>query len=179
MHSIQKNIYLWSDNTKKLKTMEIVLDILAILCVVVGIAGCIIPLLPGPPICCVGILLARWAGADISTEMLIIWAVVAVGVTLIDNFLPVVMTKKFGGSKAATWGSTIGIVVGLFLGPVGIILGPFFGALVGELIHDRSSSAKAFKVAFGSFAAFVCGTGIKLVAAVYMSVSVFKFVFGA
>lgn len=154
-----------------------VFEILAIICAVIGVAGCVIPILPGPPICYVAMLLCLWGGAEFTTQSLVLWAVVAVAVTLLDNFLPVIMTKRFGGSKAASRGAMIGIVVGLFGGPVGLLLGPFFGALIGELTHDGSNSARAFKVAFGSFAAFICGTGIKLVAAIYMTVEIWKAIF--
>lgn len=61
------------------------------------------------------------------------------------------------------------IFAGFFAGGlVGVILGPFFGAVIGELIHDRSDSAKAFRSGFGSFLAFIAGTGLKLVAAIWM-----------
>ncbi len=154
-----------------------ILEIVALLLSVVGVVGCVVPILPGVPICYVGILLCQWVEPIFSTEQLVLWGVAAVGVTLLDNFLPAVMTKKFGGSKAATRGSLVGIVVGLFAGPVGIILGPFFGALIGELTHDGSNSARAFKVAFGSFAAFLCGTGVKLVVAIYLTAKIFGVLF--
>lgn len=153
------------------------LGILALVCAVVGVVGCVAPILPGTPICYVAILLCQWAGAGFTTEELILWAAIAVVVTLIDNFLPVWMTKRFGGSKAATRGSMIGIIVGFFGGPIGLILGPFFGALIGELTHNGSDSARAFRVAFGSFAAFICGTGIKLIASIYLTAKVVAFVF--
>lgn len=154
-----------------------ILEIVALLLSVVGVVGCVVPILPGVPICYVGILLCQWVEPIFSSEQLVLWGVAAVGVTLLDNFLPAVMTKKFGGSKAATRGSLVGIVVGLFAGPVGIILGPFFGALIGELTHDGSNSARAFKVAFGSFAAFLCGTGVKLVVAIYLTAKIFGVLF--
>ncbi|MBE6200782.1 MAG: DUF456 domain-containing protein [Rikenellaceae bacterium] len=153
------------------------LEILGLICALVGVAGCVVPILPGTPICFVGMLLCQWAGAGFSTDTLIVWAVVAVAVTLLDNFLPVLMTKRFGGSKAASRGAMVGIIVGFFAGPLGLILGPFFGALIGELTHDGSDSARAFKVAFGSFAAFICGTGIKLAASIYMTIEIWKAIF--
>ena len=65
--------------------------------------------------------------------------------------------------------ATVGMIAGFFAGGlVGVILGPFFGAVIGELIHDRSDSAKAFRSGFGSFLAFIAGTGLKLVAAIWM-----------
>ena len=153
------------------------LGILALICAVVGVVGCVVPILPGTPICYVAILLCQWAGAGFATNDLIVWAAIAVIVTLVDTYLPVWMTKRFGGSKAASRGAMVGIIVGFFAGPIGIILGPFFGALIGELTHDGSDSARAFKVAFGSFAAFICGTGIKLAASIYMTIEIWKAIF--
>ncbi len=154
-----------------------ILEIVALVLSVVGVVGCVVPILPGVPICYVGILLCQWVEPIFTNQQLVLWGVAAVGVTLLDNFLPALMTNKFGGSKAATRGSLIGIVVGLFAGPIGIILGPFFGALIGELTHDGSNSARAFKVAFGSFAAFICGTGIKLVVAIFLTAKIFGIIF--
>ena len=153
------------------------LGILALICAVVGVVGCVVPILPGTPICYVAILLCQWAGAGFATNDLIVWAAIAAIVTLVDTYLPVWMTKRFGGSKAATRGSMIGIIVGFFAGPLGLILGPFFGALIGELTQNGNDSARAFKVAFGSFAAFICGTGLKLIASVYLTIKVVNFVF--
>lgn len=153
------------------------LGVLALVVSMVGVIGCVAPILPGTPICYLAVLLCQWEGAGFSTQSLVWWGILAVVVTLIDNFLPVLMTKKFGGSKAATRGSMVGIVVGFFAGPIGLILGPFFGALIGELTHNGSDSARAFKVAFGSFAAFICGTGLKLIVAVFLTAKVVGFVF--
>jgi len=74
------------------------------------------------------------------------------------------MTKRFGGSRAAAIGSFLGLLVGMFFfPPFGLILGPFLGAFAGELINSNSNGAKAFKVALGSFIAFLAGSGAKLV----------------
>jgi uncharacterized protein YqgC (DUF456 family) len=145
--------------------VDIFLAITAILCALVGIAGSIVPALPGPPVSWVGLLLlsfTRWY--DRPSEFLWIWLAVVVVVTILDNFLPVVMTKKFGGSRAATWGTVIGIIVGMFFGPWGLILGPFLGAYLGELVGNRSEGAHALRVATGAFIAFIGGVGIKLIA---------------
>ena len=73
------------------------------------------------------------------------------------------MTQKLGGSKAAVTGSTIGLIAGFFIGPVGIILGPFIGALIGEMIHNHGNSEGTFKAASGAFIGFLTGTGIKMI----------------
>lgn len=164
-----------SDNNT---TMDIFLAILAIVLVIIGVVGSIVPVIPGPPLAYLALLLAKWSHyADYSNEFLITWAVITIVVTILDYYLPIFFTKKFGGSKYATWGATIGLVIGLFLGPVGIILGPFIGAYVGETIHDRSDNAKVWKVAFGSFVAFIFGTGLKLVSSIMMAYQVFKGIF--
>lgn len=158
--------------------MDIFLSILAIICVLVGVIGCIVPILPGPPIAFAGLLLANWTSyTDFSTEWLVMWGAITVAVTIIDYYLPVWFTKKLGGSKQATRGATIGIIVGMFFMPLGVILGPFIGAFIGEMFHNREDNAKAFKVAFGSFIAFISGTGMKLVAACMMAFYVIKGIF--
>ena len=87
--------------------------------------------------------------------------------------LPGYFARLVGGTRAGSIGATVGMIAGFFAGffaggLVGVILGPFFGAVIGELIHDRSDSAKAFRSGFGSFLAFIAGTGLKLVAAIWM-----------
>lgn len=154
--------------------MELFLQIVAALFIVIGVLGSILPAIPGPPICFVGLLMVQWATGAYETNYLLMWGAIVVIVTVLDNLLPIWFTKKFGGSKKAMWGATIGVVIGLFLGPVGIILGPFLGALAGELLHDNSDSTRAFRAAFGSFAAFIFGVGLKLVCCVAIAVPIVK-----
>jgi len=81
-----------------------------------------------------------------------------------DYILPSIMTKKFGGSNAASIGSFVGILAGIFFFPPwGMIIGPFLGAFTGELIHSRADGKKALKAASGAFLAFITGTGAKLI----------------
>ena len=150
--------------------MDTVLLIIACLLLLAGLAGSILPVLPGPPLGYVGLLLLKLSGyADFSSRFFIVWAIVVVAVTLLDYFLPAWMTRIFGGSRAATIGSSIGLVVGIFLlPPLGMILFPFVGALVGELIADSENIGKAVRVAFGSFSAFIFGTGAKVAVSVIM-----------
>lgn len=146
--------------------METFLAIAAILLAVIGAAGCIVPVLPGVVLSYGGLLCAFFReGSTLSTTLIWIWLVVVVIVSLVDYFLPAYMTKIFGGSRPATIGATIGAVCGFFFGPLGIIVGPFFGAVIGELMNQRDDLNRAIKVGLGSFLSFIVGTGIKLIAA--------------
>ncbi|MBE5034437.1 DUF456 domain-containing protein [Gallalistipes aquisgranensis] len=153
--------------------MDTLLIILAVLCAVTGIAGSILPVLPGPPVSYVGLLLVHWAGrGEFSTQFLLTWLVVTAAVTLIDYLIPPYLTRLTGGSKAAARWSLAGMLAGIFIvPPVGMIGGMFLGALLGELYSHRAENRdlwKALKVAFGSLLGFVLGTGIKLVSAGFM-----------
>lgn len=144
--------------------MEIALLVFAILCAVIGVLGCILPGLPGPPISYVGMLLLQWSGyVHFSTTALVVWAILVVFVSVADFFLTPVMTRKFGGSKAGSWGALIGMFVGFFIAfPVGPLLGPFVGALIGESCFSKKDTPSAINAAFGAFISFFVGIGIKL-----------------
>ena len=152
---------------------SILLSVGAGILLLVGFLGTFVPVLPGAPLAWGGLLLAYFSPTNtISVKTLIICGIAAVAVSVIDNIFPVLMTKKSGGSKAGTIGATLGLIAGFFLGPVGIIAGPFVGALVGELIHDFADTGRALKAAFGSFLGFLCGTGLKMA-----TVGMFIFIF--
>lgn len=157
----------------------------AIICTVVGIIGAVVPGLPGPPISWVALLLLSLSGStDYSNTFLIVMAAFAVGITVLDYVVPIWGTKKFGGTKAGVRGSTIGLLVSMFvlpllgitLGPFGIIgmlAGPFVGAYIGETRTGVSSDV-ALKAAFGSFVGFLAGTLIKLAYTIVVAVYVVK-----
>lgn len=144
--------------------MDILLIVLGAFFLLIGLAGCIVPIVPGPPLSYFGILLLHWTEkAQFEQKFLIIWALIVAGVTLLDFMTPIWGTKKFGGTKRGTWGATIGLVLGLFFfPPIGIIIGPFIGAVVGELTHSEDFK-KALKSGLGSLLGFVIGTGLKFV----------------
>jgi len=150
--------------------MEIVLVILAFVLLVAGILGAFLPVLPGPSLSFVGLLVMKWSGyGNFSPVFLWIWAGITVAVTVMDYFLPSMMAKRFGGSRAAAIGSFLGLLVGIFLFPPwGMIIGPFLGAFVGELFHNRTDGRKAVKVALCAFLAFIVGSGAKLIASSVM-----------
>ena len=144
--------------------MSVILCIVAGVLLLVGFLGTFVPVLPGAPLAWAGLLAAYFSEyTDISILCLIITAVIAVIVSVVDNIFPVAMTKKFGGSKYATTGAIVGLIVGFFTGPWGIILGPFFGALIGEFINKEGRNEGVFKAAFGAFMGFLLGTGLKMI----------------
>ena len=157
--------------------MGIFLAVTAFLLLITGLLGSIVPVLPGPPLSYIGLLLLQWSGyGGFSSAFLWLWAIITVVVTISDNVLPAWMTKRFGGSRMAVIGSVLGIIAGMFLfPPIGLLVGPFLGALAGELINNRiqakrvnadgnsGDNAKAIKVALGAFLAFILGTGAKLI----------------
>lgn len=149
--------------------MDIFLSITAIVLSLIGLAGCIIPVLPGTVLSYGGLLCGFFCSySTIDPVSMWIWLAVSLAVIAADFFFPAMMTKAFGGTRAGAIGATVGIFLGLTAGPVGIILGPFFGAVVGELLHDKRDPATALKVGFGSFAAFIVGTGLKLITSIWM-----------
>ena len=138
--------------------------ILAGVLLLVGLIGTVLPVLPGPPIAWAGLLAAHFSNySQIEIWILIATGIAAIFVTVMDNIFPSIMTKKAGGSKAATLGCTIGLIVAFFLGPIFILIAPFAGAYIGEMIHDSSDAKRALKAAFGAFKGFLLGTGIKII----------------
>ncbi|MEG2064211.1 MAG: DUF456 domain-containing protein [Alistipes sp.] len=154
--------------------MDITLSIAAFLLSIIGIIGCIVPILPGVVFNYAGLLCAYFCSySHIPTSMLWIWLAITVVVSLIDYFLPAYMTKFFGGSRAGMIGATVGLLAGMiWFNIIGVILGPFIGAVLGELMNDRNDVNKAFRIGFGSFLSFLVGTGLKLAAAIGMFVQV-------
>jgi uncharacterized protein len=153
---------------------DYILLIFGIILMIIGIIGCLVPVLPGPPLSFLGLLLlhfTRFGSGTVTVltnPVLYTLGVIAVVVTIMDYVVPVWGTKKFGGSKYGTRGATIGLIIGFFLGPLGIILGPLIGAFVGEMIF-KDDLGYAFKAGFGSLLGFLTGIGLKLAASILMT----------
>jgi uncharacterized protein YqgC (DUF456 family) len=122
--------------------MEIVLVILAFFMLAAGFAGAIVPGIPGPPLSYAGLIALQLSGyAGFTAVFLIVWAGIAICVTVMDYFLPALLAKQFGGSRAAAIGSFVGLVAGVFIfPPFGMIIGPFLGAFIGELFNSFINS---------------------------------------
>lgn len=156
--------------------MDIFLIILGAICLLLGIIGCVAPVLPGVPLSYLGLLLLHWTErVQFSWQFLVVWGVVVVVIQILDYFIPAWGTKKFGGTKYGVWGSTVGLFVGFLLGPLGIIIGPFVGAVVGELIYfnrhpqntmtqsKNTNFNRALRAGFGSFVGLLAGTLVKVI----------------
>lgn len=160
--------------------MNVTLIIWAVVLVLLGLVGSVVPAIPGPPLSWAGLLLLHFSSAaQYSTAFLIITAVVAAIITVMDFVLPSISTKKHGGSKAGIWGCNIGLVVsiiGLPFGPqglLGVVFWPFVGALVGEFISGKKNR-EALRAAWGAFLGFLMGTGLKLVYGLFALIILIK-----
>ena len=144
--------------------MEWLWIILGIVLIIIGFIGSLLPLLPGPPLAYVGLLLQQFREpTPFSTRFLLIWAGLVVITIVLDYLIPVWGTKKFGGTKYGMWGCTLGFILAFWMGPWGVVIGPFIGAFVGEMLAGQNSQ-KSLKAAFGSFIGFLLGSFAKLVA---------------
>lgn len=136
---------------------------------IIGVLGSVLPVLPGPPLSWIGLLLLHLTSiVPRDNTFLIITLLVAIAVLVLDYIIPAVGTKRFGGSKAGMIGTTLGLVVAIFFpvfGIFGIVIWPFIGAIIGELIN-KSTGKNAMKAAFGSFFGFLASTLLKFIVAV-------------
>jgi uncharacterized protein YqgC (DUF456 family) len=149
---------------------DILLLSAGIVMMIIGLLGCILPVLPGPPLSFVGLLALHFSKyAQFSFNFLVLFGSITVIVTVLDYIVPLWGTKKFGGSKAGIWGATIGLLLGIILfPPLGIIIGPFAGAVIGETLTGKKSS-EAFRAGLGSLMGFLMGVGLKLVTSIVMT----------
>lgn len=150
--------------------MDVLLLLLSALCMALGVAGALLPVLPGPILSFGGIILLHLTKfAAFSSNFLIIYGIVALVIFLLDMWMPIGVTKAFGASKYGTWGAGIGVVAGIFLlPPIGIVVFPFTGALAGELI-DGKNFQKSLKGALGSFLGFILGVVMNLAVCLVMA----------
>lgn len=149
--------------------MDLILEITGLLLAFLGLVGSFIPIIPGPLTSWLGLfVLHQSERIQSDTTFLTITFLIALAVFLLDYVIPALGTKKFGGSKKGIIGSTIGLIFGLlFLGPLGILIGPFIGAYTGEKLNDTPNK-EALKAAFGSFIGFITGVFLKFsVALIY------------
>ena len=148
--------------------MDWIWIIIGIILCVIGIAGSMLPLLPGPPIAYLALLLQQLRDPNpFTSKFLWIWAAIVAASLILDYLIPIWGTKKFGGTKYGIWGCTLGFVAAFWMGPMGVIIGPFVGAFLGELLAGQDSR-RSFKAAMGSFIGFLAGSFLKLVICFFM-----------
>lgn len=143
--------------------MTIALWIAALVLIAIGVAGIVLPALPGTLLIFAGILLAAWTDGFTRVGM---WPLVAIGVIgaltyFVDLIAAALGAKKLGASKRAMVGAGLGTLAGLFLGLPGIIIGPFVGAVIGELTVEQDFR-KAGRAGVAAWIGFAIGTAVKV-----------------
>ena len=144
-------------------TWTIILFILALISVIAGLAGLVLPLLPGPLLIYIGLFLAAWAEDFFYIEWvtLLILGLLMIVAHAIDFIASALGAKKQGAGKKALIGAIIGAFVGLFFGIIGIIFGPFVGAVIGQLL-EKDDFQSAGRVGIGTWIGFVFGMAAKI-----------------
>lgn len=152
----------------KNKFMDVLLLVLGFMCVILGVFGSFLPVLPGPAISWVGLVLLYFTNAVPANYWILgIALLITVILAVLDYVIPAKGTKRFGGSSYGIWGTNIGLIVGILAPvPFGFIIGPFVGALIGELIYDFKDPNRALKAAAGSFIGFLVSSFMKFVVCV-------------
>lgn len=151
--------------------LEIIYWILISLSFIIAFVSLVWPIIPGMLFLLLGFILYGlfFSFEPFSITFWVIQILLVVLLFVTDYFSNLFGVKKLGGKKAAIWGSTIGLLVGPFVIPVaGIILGPFIGAVVAELLIERKSFGKAVKVGVGSVLGFLSGTIVKFIIQIVM-----------
>lgn len=143
--------------------LDIVLYVVAGLLVLAGLAGAILPIIPGPPMIFGGLWLATWVDGyqHVSGWTIGVVAILGIIAMALDYVAGAFGAKRVGASKMAVWGALIGTVIGMFFGIAGIILGPFVGALVGELLNGKSV-LRSTNVGIGTWIGMLVGMMAKL-----------------
>lgn len=153
-----------------LVSMDLFLLIAGLICMVVGVVGSLLPVMPGLPVSYGGLVLLHLSTyGDYSRYFLIVWAAIVVVMMVIEYLIPKWGTKKYGGTKAGQRGALLGTIAGIFVfPPIGLIVGPFVGAYIGELIDNSKDNDKAFRSAWGSLVGFLAGSALKVTVALVM-----------
>ena len=157
--------------------MNELIYIVSFIFLLIGLMGAVIPVIPGPFISFVAVvLLYATSDLNITTKMVWILGVFMLISTIGDYVLQILGVKKLGGGKKAIRGTIIGTVIGLFLPPFGIIIGAFIGAFIGAK-SESDNFSQALKIAFGAFIGFVLGTLVKLAYSIYVIYYIIKLLF--
>lgn len=152
-----------------IETAPILLWFAVMLLVAIGLGGVILPALPGVPILFIGLWLGAWIDdyTRVSGWTVALLAAMTTLAVVADLLASVLGAKRVGASAQAIWGALVGSVVGLFFGLPGLLLGPFVGALAGELMA-RGGLARATEVGIATWVGLVIGTLVKLALSITM-----------
>ncbi|MFN3964369.1 MAG: DUF456 domain-containing protein [Silanimonas lenta] len=148
--------------------LQLLLYALAGLMVLAGLLGTVLPVLPGIPLMFAGMLLAAWIGdfQQVGGWTLALLGLMALVALTVDFLASALGAKKLGASPRAVWGAAIGTLAGLPFFPLGLILGPFAGAVLGEMLHrkayDRQSLGSAARVGAATWIGLAVGAVFKL-----------------
>lgn len=145
-------------------TISIFLLSIGLIIALIGIAGSILPVIPGPPLSFFSLLIISFEKdwQPFSSKFLIIMGIIALVLVVIDYIVPAVGAKKYGASRMGLIGSIIGMIMGFFIfPPFGIFIGAFLGAIIGELISGKGGEA-AIKIGIGTFVGTLAGIALKL-----------------
>ena len=132
--------------------------------ILLGLAGCILPVLPGPPLSFIGLFLlalVKHFSAPLTPTVIILMAVITLAVTIGDFVIPLWGARRYGASKWGIWGSVIGMAMGIFFSPFGMLLGAFIGAVAVEWLVQKEKG-RAIKAGWGVFIGSLLGTVLKL-----------------
>jgi uncharacterized protein len=146
--------------------MDGILLFLGFGCMIIGVLGSFLPVLPGPVCSWIGLLLLYFTEIiPINYWILVPTFLIMIVISILDYTIPAKGTKKFGGSKYGIWGTNIGLFLGVLFIPIplGFIIGAFFGAFVGELYNNYHDKNQALKAAFGSLIGLLISSFMKLI----------------
>lgn len=145
----------------------ITVSIIGSIFVILGFIGCVLPVLPGPPLSFIGLLmlaLVRHFSPPLTATLLIIMFIITIVVTGLDYVIPSLGAKRYGASKWGIWGSVAGMIIGIFyFPPFGMIIGAFIGAAAGEILVGKRGMA-VFKASQGILMGVLLGVVLKLAA---------------
>ncbi|MAT79951.1 MAG: hypothetical protein CMD13_04355 [Flavobacteriales bacterium] len=141
---------------------DLILFIVGIILCLVGIVGSFIPIVPGPVSSWFGLLILNFTKAvEFNYQFIALTFIIAIIISVLDYLVPIIGVKKLGGSRGGLIGASIGLVTALIiLGPLGLLIGPFIGAITGEMINKKNFT-ESLKPALGSLIGILIGSGIK------------------
>ena len=143
--------------------MDIFFIITGLILCIVGLIGSFFPIIPGPITSWIGLVFLHFTSfVPLEIYFLLGTFMIAISIFILDLIIPIIGLKKFGGTRGGQIGAIIGLVIGVFFGPIGLLAGPFLGALSGEIIN-KSKVNIAIKASFGTLLGFIVGASMKFI----------------